>query len=83
MSANDVDLSRLKTIKSVSDAIEKLIKSLPDDDANITVTFARQKQTFKVLICQRAGTKAGNKGSEAALGALEMVNVMSALDGLA
>ena len=37
MSANEVDLSRLKTIKSVSDAIGKLIKSLPDDDANITV----------------------------------------------
>ena len=32
---------------------------------------------------ERSGTKAGNKGSEAALGALEMVNVMSALDGLA
>ena len=32
---------------------------------------------------ERSGTKAGNKGSEAALGALEMVNVMSALDDLA
>lgn len=29
---------------------------------------------------ERSGTKAGNKGSEAALGALEMVNVMSSLD---
>lgn len=29
---------------------------------------------------ERSGTKAGNKGAEAALGALEMVNVMSALD---
>ena len=28
---------------------------------------------------ERAGTKAGNKGGEAALGALEMVNVMSAI----
>ncbi|MFC3094771.1 6,7-dimethyl-8-ribityllumazine synthase [Alteromonas sediminis] len=29
---------------------------------------------------ERSGTKAGNKGSEAALGALEMVNVIAALD---
>lgn len=29
---------------------------------------------------ERSGTKAGNKGAEAALGALEMVNVMSAID---
>jgi 6,7-dimethyl-8-ribityllumazine synthase len=29
---------------------------------------------------ERSGTKAGNKGAEAALGALEMVNVMAALD---
>ncbi|MFC6440527.1 6,7-dimethyl-8-ribityllumazine synthase [Bowmanella sp. JS7-9] len=28
---------------------------------------------------ERSGTKAGNKGSEAALGALEMVNVMDAI----
>lgn len=31
---------------------------------------------------ERSGTKAGNKGSEAALGALEMVNVVAALDGI-
>lgn len=30
---------------------------------------------------ERSGTKAGNKGSEAALGALEMVNVTAAIDG--
>ena len=29
---------------------------------------------------ERSGTKAGNKGGEAALGALEMVNVLSELD---
>lgn len=29
---------------------------------------------------ERAGTKAGNKGAEAALGALEMINVMRELD---
>ncbi len=29
---------------------------------------------------ERSGTKAGNKGAEAALGALEMVNVMTAID---
>ncbi len=29
---------------------------------------------------ERAGTKAGNKGAEAALGALEMVNLLSQLD---
>ena len=29
---------------------------------------------------ERAGTKAGNKGSEAAAGAIEMVNLMSQLD---
>lgn len=31
---------------------------------------------------ERSGTKAGNKGSEAALGALEMVNVMAELDSV-
>ena len=31
---------------------------------------------------ERAGTKAGNKGGEAALSALEMINVMRALDSL-
>ena len=30
---------------------------------------------------ERAGTKAGNKGSEAALSALEMVNVLQVIDG--
>ena len=29
---------------------------------------------------ERSGTKAGNKGSEAAMGALEMVNLMGAID---
>ncbi len=29
---------------------------------------------------ERSGTKAGNKGAEAALGALEMVNVLAAID---
>lgn len=29
---------------------------------------------------ERSGTKAGNKGAEAALGALEMVNVVAAID---
>jgi len=29
---------------------------------------------------ERAGTKMGNKGGEAALSALEMINVMRALD---
>ena len=43
---------------------------------------------FGVLTCQtmdqaldRAGGKAGNKGSEAALAAIEMVNVLKQLDG--
>lgn len=30
---------------------------------------------------ERSGTKAGNKGTEAALGALEMVNVMANIEG--
>jgi 6,7-dimethyl-8-ribityllumazine synthase len=30
---------------------------------------------------ERAGTKAGNKGAEAAAGAIEMVNLMAALEG--
>ncbi len=46
--------------------------------------------TFGVLTCQsldqaldRAGGKAGNKGSEAVLAAIEMVNVLKQLDGQA
>ena len=31
---------------------------------------------------ERSGTKAGNKGAEAALGALEMVNVIDAVEKL-
>jgi len=30
---------------------------------------------------ERAGTKAGNKGAEAALSAIEMVNVLQVIDG--
>ena len=44
--------------------------------------------SFGVLTCQtmdqaldRAGGKAGNKGNEAALAAIEMVNVLRSLDG--
>jgi len=59
VSANDVDLSKMQSVKEVSSAIAGVVKSLADD-GELTVTFAREKQTFKVLICQRAGTKEVN-----------------------
>ena len=60
MSANEQDLSKMKSIEEVSSAIETAIKGLDQNDKQISITFAREKLTFKVLICQRAGTKCVN-----------------------
>jgi 6,7-dimethyl-8-ribityllumazine synthase len=48
-------------------------------DAEIPVSFGVITTDSIEQAIERAGTKAGNKGGEAALGALEMVNVMSQL----
>eukprot|EP01084_Bolivina_argentea_P132216 233316_1 len=60
VSANEVDLSKMTLIEDVSKAIEKLIKKLDNDKKEITITFAREKKTYKVLICQRAGSRVVN-----------------------
>ena len=52
-------------------------------ETGIPVSFGLLTTDTIEQAIERSGTKAGNKGSEAALGALEMVNVMSALDDLA
>ena len=49
----------MQSIDEVSSSIEKQIKSL-GDNKEITITFAREKKTFKVLLCQRAGSKQVN-----------------------
>lgn len=49
-------------------------------DSTIPVAFGVITTDTIEQAIERSGTKAGNKGSEAALSALEMVNVMSALD---
>ena len=45
-------------------------------DAGIPVSFGVITTDSIEQAIERAGTKAGNKGAEAALGALEMVNVL-------
>lgn len=49
-------------------------------DASIPVSFGVITTDSIEQAIERSGTKAGNKGSEAALGALEMVNVIAAID---
>jgi 6,7-dimethyl-8-ribityllumazine synthase len=48
-------------------------------DAEIPVSFGVITTDSIEQAIERAGTKAGNKGAEAALGALEMVNVLAQL----
>lgn len=50
-------------------------------DAGIPVAFGVITTDSIEQAIERSGTKAGNKGAEAALCALEMVNVMAAIDG--
>ncbi|MFW8592427.1 6,7-dimethyl-8-ribityllumazine synthase [Glaciecola sp. 2405UD65-10] len=49
-------------------------------DATLPVSFGVITTDSIEQAIERSGTKAGNKGSEAALGALEMVNVLAAID---
>lgn len=49
-------------------------------DATIPIAFGVITTDSIEQAIERSGTKAGNKGAEAALGALEMVNVLSAID---
>ncbi|GAA5217404.1 6,7-dimethyl-8-ribityllumazine synthase [Corallincola platygyrae] len=48
-------------------------------DSEIPVAFGVLTTDTIEQAIERAGTKAGNKGGEAAMGALEMVNVLSAI----
>lgn len=48
--------------------------------AGVPITFGVLTVDSIEQAIERAGTKAGNKGAEAALGALEMVNVLNQLD---
>ena len=47
---------------------------------NVPVSFGVITTDSIEQAIERSGTKAGNKGAEAAMGALEMVNVMDAID---
>ncbi|MGB3725530.1 MAG: 6,7-dimethyl-8-ribityllumazine synthase [Glaciecola sp.] len=49
-------------------------------DATIPLSFGVITTDSIEQAIERSGTKAGNKGAEAALGALEMVNVLAAID---
>lgn len=49
-------------------------------DATIPLAFGVITTDSIEQAIERSGTKAGNKGSEAALSALEMVNVIAAID---
>lgn len=48
-------------------------------DSGVPVTFGVLTTESIEQAIERAGTKAGNKGAEAALTALEMINVLSAI----
>lgn len=50
-------------------------------DTGVPVTFGILTTDTIEQAIERAGTKAGNKGWEAALGAIEMVSLAAALDG--
>jgi len=50
-------------------------------DAGIPIAFGVLTTDSIEQAIERSGTKAGNKGAEAAMSALEMVNVISELDG--
>lgn len=50
-------------------------------DTGVPVTFGILTTDTIEQAIERAGTKAGNKGWEAALGAIEMVSLSAALDG--
>lgn len=50
-------------------------------DTGVPVTFGILTTDSIEQAIERAGTKAGNKGWEAALGAIEMVSLAAALDG--
>lgn len=50
-------------------------------DAGVPLAFGVLTTDSIEQAIERSGTKAGNKGAEAALSALEMVNVVSAIDG--
>ena len=49
-------------------------------DSNIPVMFGVLTTETIEQALERAGTKAGNKGWEVSLGAIEMINLMSAID---
>lgn len=49
--------------------------------SNIPVAFGVLTTEDIEQAIERAGTKAGNKGADAALAALEMVNVIQAIKG--
>ena len=53
--------------------------SSPAQDAEIPVAFGVLTTESIEQAIERAGTKAGNKGAEAALTALEMINVLKAI----
>ena len=48
-------------------------------DANVPVAFGVLTVDTIEQAIERAGTKAGNKGAEAAMGAIEMVSVINKL----
>ncbi len=50
-------------------------------NSSIPVTFGVLTTENIEQAIERAGTKAGNKGAEAAMTALEMINVIKAIKG--
>ena len=52
-----------------------------DRQSEIPVTFGVLTTESIEQAIERAGTKAGNKGAEAAMTALEMINVLKAIKG--
>jgi 6,7-dimethyl-8-ribityllumazine synthase len=48
-------------------------------DSNVPVSFGVLTTDTVEQAIERAGTKAGNKGSEATMSAIEMVNLLGAL----
>ncbi len=66
-------------LEGAIDALKRIGQVKVAQDSEIPVAFGVLTTESIEQAIERAGTKAGNKGAEAALTALEMINVLKAI----
>lgn len=64
---------------NMSLVVQATARRMLPEDSEIPVAFGVLTTESIEQAIERAGTKAGNKGAEAALTALEMINVLKAI----